>query len=116
VSIVALSDAEVAFARHLAGHVHWARDNDDKFPLPEWSLKECLAVALVLDKRDYLATRYPQNYYLAGNSVSYALDQVCRGMVLSCDDRIAWLHCIRDAIEGFTKELPPESDQGRWPA
>lgn len=96
-----LSDAEVAFARDLAGRVRWARENEDEFPAPEWSPKDCLAVVLVLDKSDYLAA---QSYFV-DNPVSYALDRVCRGMRLSCDDRIAWLHRIKDAVERFINEV-----------
>jgi hypothetical protein len=59
VSQTGLSDVEVAFARELADRVRWARENDGEFPAPEWSLEESLAVALVLDKRDYLDTQYP---------------------------------------------------------
>jgi hypothetical protein len=107
VSIADLSDAEVAFARDLADRVRWTREHNDEFPAPEWSRKESLAVALVLDKRDYLDTQFPHGL-LASNPMSYALDHVCRGTVRKGQDRIAWLRSIRDAVEDFIDE-PPEA-------
>jgi hypothetical protein len=108
VSIDDLSDIEIAFARDLADRLRWARKHNDEFPAPEWSRKESLAVALVLDKRDYLDTQYPHGL-LSSNPVSHALDYVCWGIVRrgSGQDRIAWLRSIRDAAEDFIRE-PPE--------
>jgi hypothetical protein len=103
VGIADLSDVEVALARDLADRVRWTREHDDEFPAPEWSRKESLAVALVLDKGDYLDAQYPHGL-LASNPVSYALDHVCRGVVRKDQDRIAWLRSIRDAVEDFIKE------------
>jgi hypothetical protein len=105
VSIADLSDSEVALARDLADRVRWTREHDDQFPAPEWSRDESLAVALVLNKRDYLDAQYPHGL-LVSNPMSYALDQVCRGVVRTSEDRIAWLRGIRGAVEEFIEERP----------
>jgi hypothetical protein len=93
---VHLSSVEVEFARSLTESVHWAREDNDGFPSPEWPTKERLAVALIVGNHDYLSEQ--------GYQINSALDRVCMGMVSRYDDRIAWLNEIRDLIDCFIRE------------
>jgi hypothetical protein len=103
----ALPDDDVEFARDLADRVRWTRENEDKFPPLKWQPVERLAVALVMDKRDYIETQWPD---YPGSKLSRTYDFVCSGRLCSCEDRVAWLHKIRDAVEYFIEETPSDMD------
>jgi hypothetical protein len=103
-----LTEADVEFARTLAGRIRWARECNADCPSTAWPLEEQLAVALVLGNSDYISTEslcvtYP---------VAMAYRYVGKGRTgSSYRDLVEWINKIGDAVEDLLREAeqdPPE--------